>query len=74
MEFICALQYRFQILINEAPMEAPMEKLFKTLVHPIQDSNIQEATIEVSVIKEPQTIQESNTLKGACATKIAFED
>ena len=55
-------------------MEAPMEKLFETLVHPIQDSNIQEPTIEVSVIKEPPTIQESNTLKGALATKIAFED
>ena len=51
-----------------------MEKLFETLVHPIQDSNIQEPTIEVSVIKEPPTIQESNTLKGALATKIAFED
>ena len=51
-----------------------MEKLFKTLVHPIQDSNIQEPTIEVLVIKEPPTIQESNMLKGALATKIAFED
>ena len=40
-----------------------MEKSFENLVQPVQESNIQEPTI-----------QESNTLEGAHATKIAFED
>ena len=51
-----------------------MENSFKNLVQPIQESNIQEPTIQVAVIKEPPTIQESNTLEGALATNIAFED
>ena len=55
-------------------MEAPMENSFKNLVQPILESNIQEPTIQVAVIKEPPTIQESNTLEGALATNIAFED
>ena len=44
-------------------MEAPIEKSFENLVQPIQESNIQEPTI-----------QEGNTLEGAFAKKIAFED
>ena len=51
-----------------------MENSFKNLVQPIQESNIQEPTIQVLVIKEPPTIQEGNTLEGALAKKIAFED
>ena len=51
-----------------------MEKSFENLVQPVQESNIQEPTIQVAVIKEPPKIQESNTLKGALATKIVFED
>ena len=63
VEFKCPLQDQFQIPINEVSMEAPMEKSFENLVQPVQESNIQEPTI-----------QESNTLEGAHATKIAFED
>ena len=74
MEFICALQDRFRIPINEVSMEAPIEKSFENLVQPVQESNIQEPTIQVLEIKEPQTIQEGNTLEGALAKKIAFED
>ena len=51
-----------------------MEKSFENLVQPVQESNIQEPTIQVLVIKEPRTIQEGNTLEGALAKKIAFED
>ena len=40
VEFICALHDWFRIQINEAPMKAPVEKSFKTLVQPIQESNI----------------------------------
>ena len=69
VEFICALQDRFRIPINEVSMEAPMEKSFENLVQPIQESNIQEPTIQVLVIKEPPTIQEGNTLEGALAKK-----
>ena len=74
VEFICILQDQFQILINKVPMEAPMEKSFKNLVQPVQESNIQEPTIQVLVIKKPLAIQKSNTLEGAFAIKIAFED
>ena len=63
VEFKCPLQDRFQIPINEVSMEAPMEKWFKNLVQPVQESNIQEPTI-----------QDGNTLEGALAKKIAFED
>ena len=51
-----------------------MEKSFENLVQPVQESNIQEPTIQVLEIKEPRTIQEGNTLEGALAKKIAFED
>ena len=37
VEFICALQDRFRIPINEVSMEAPMEKSFKNLVQPVQE-------------------------------------
>ena len=74
VEFICILQDQFQILINKVPVEAPMEKSFKNLVQPVQESNIQEPTIQVLVIKKPLAIQKSNTLEGALAIKIAFED
>ena len=40
-----------------------MEKSFENLVQPVQESNIQEPTI-----------QDGNTLEGALAKKIAFED
>ena len=74
VEFKCPLQDRFQIPINEVSMEAPMGKSFENLVQPVQESNIQEPTIQVLEIKEPRTIQEGNTLEGALAKKIAFED
>ena len=63
LEFICALQDRFQIPINEVSMEVPMEKSFENLVQSVQESNIQEPTIQVLEIKEPPTIQEGNTLE-----------
>ena len=40
-----------------------MEKSFENLVQPVQESNIQEPTIQVLEIKEPPTIQEGNTLE-----------
>ena len=58
VEFICALQDQFRIPINEVSMEAPIEKSFENLVQPIQESNIQEPTI-----------QEGNTLEGVLAKK-----
>ena len=63
VELKCPLQDRFQIPINEVSMEAPMEKSFENLVQPVQESNIQEPTIQVLEIKEPPTIQEGNTLE-----------